>query len=76
MTSLDLPGCNVRLTVTWSMFAQSSPAGRMRGAGLLGVEGGVLIVTTWFAMRSYPWRHLACVLYRHCFVTLWVSSAF
>ena len=37
MTALALPGCNVRLTVTWSMTAQSSPTGRTRGAGLLGL---------------------------------------
>ena len=44
MTALALPDCNVRLSVTWLMTAQSSPAGRTRGDCLLGVEGGVLIV--------------------------------
>ena len=37
MTALALPGCNVSLPVTWSVNSQSSPAGRMRGAGFLGV---------------------------------------
>ena len=54
MTALAPPGCNVRFTVTWSMTAYSSPSGRTRGAGLLGLEGGVLIVATWFDMRSCP----------------------
>ena len=46
ITALVLPGCNVRLTVTWSMAAQYSPAGSTRGPGLLGLAGGVLIVAT------------------------------
>ena len=76
MTALSLPGCNVRLTVTWSMTAQSSPAGLMRGAGLLGLEGGVLIVTRWFAMRSCPCISLDLVLYWCCVGILWVFATF
>ena len=64
MTALALPGCNIRLRVTWSMTAQTSPAGCTRGADLLGMTGGLLIVATWFAMQSCPWRRLARVLYR------------
>ena len=76
MTSLALPSCNGRLTVTWLMTAQSSPAGRTRGAEFLGVEDGVLMVTTWFAMRCCPWRRLALVLYRCCVGNLWVYADF
>ena len=76
MTALSLPGCNIRLPVTWLMTAQYSPAGRTRGDGLLGLEGGVLIVSTWFAMRYRTWRSLVLVLYRCCFGILWVYSAF
>ena len=75
ITASALPGCNARLTVTWLMTTQSSPAGRTRGAGLIGLEGGVLIVDTWFAMRSCTWRRLDLVLYRCCFGILWVSTA-
>ena len=39
MNALALPGCNVRLPVTWSMAAQYSPSGGMRGASLLGFGG-------------------------------------
>ena len=76
MTALALPSCNVRLPVTWSMTAQSSPAGHPMGAGLLVMLGGLLIVATWFAMRSCPWRRLARVLYQYCLGTIWVSDAF
>ena len=37
MTVFAIPGCNVRLPVTWSITAHSSPSMRTRGAGLLGV---------------------------------------
>ena len=43
---------------------------------MLGVEVGVLIVATWFAMRSCTLIRLAFVLYRCCFGILWVSAAF
>ena len=62
MTALSLPGCNIRLLVTWLMTTYSSTAGGTRGSGLLGLEGGLLIVDTWFAMRYCPWRRLALVL--------------
>ena len=62
ITELNFSGCNVSMTVTWFMNAQSSPAGHTRGAGLIGLESGVLIVTTWFEMRSFPWRRLELVL--------------
>ena len=54
MTALTLPGSKVSSLVTWLMTDQSSPAVRTRGSGLLGVEVGVLIVSTWFAMRYCP----------------------
>ena len=76
VTALALPGCNVRFPFTWLMTAQSSPAGRTSGAGLLSLAGGVLIVATWFDMMSCNWRCLARVLYRCCFCTLWVSDDF
>ena len=63
MIVLALPGSNVILPVTWSMTAQSSPTGSTRDTVLLGVEGGVLIFATWFAMRSCTWRQLDRVLY-------------
>ena len=37
MTALALPGCNVRLPVTWLMTSHSSPAGLTRVSGLIGV---------------------------------------
>ena len=58
------------------MTAQYYPAGRTRGSGLIGLEGGVLIVATWFEMRFCTWISLALVLYRCCVVILWVSAAF
>ena len=76
MTALALPGCNVRQPVTWLMTAQSSPAGRTRGDGLLGMAGGVLIVATWSDMSSFTCRRLDRVLYRFCLGTLWVSADF
>ena len=59
MSALNLPSCNVRLPMTWLMTAQSYPSGHTRGASLLGLEGGVLIVTIWFAVSYFPWRHNA-----------------
>ena len=76
MTALALPGCNSRFMVTWLMTTQSSPAGRTRGSGLLGLEGGVLIATRWFAMRSCPCIRLDLVLYWCCVGILWVFAAF
>ena len=63
MTGLAFLGSKESSTVTWSITSQSSPSGRTRGAGLIGVEIGVLMVATWFAMRSCPWRCLALLLY-------------
>ena len=63
MTVFATPGCNVRLLVAWSITAQSSPAGRTRGAGLMGAEVRVLMVVTWFDMRFFPWRQRAWLLY-------------
>ena len=63
MTVLYLPGSKVISPVTWSMDAQSSSTGSTRGSGLIGVEVGVLIVATWFSIKSCPWRRLACVFY-------------
>ena len=54
MNALDLPGCNVMLPFTRLMNAQSSPDVRMRGAGFLGLVGGLLIFATWFSMRYSP----------------------
>ena len=76
MTTLALPGRNGRLPVTWSMTAQYSPSGCTRGAVLLVLVGGVLIVTTWFSIRYFPWRCLTRVLYRYVFGTLWVFADF
>ena len=64
MNALSLPGFNVRSPVTWSMTAQSSPTGRMRGAVLLGLAGGLLIFFAWFVTSSCLWRRLFHVLYR------------
>ena len=46
------------------------------GSGLLGLECGVLIVATWFVMKSYTWRNIALVLCRCCFGILWVYASF
>ena len=70
---LSLPGCKVRSLVAWSIIVQYSPAKRTRGADFLGVEVGVLMVDTWFAMRPYPWRQHAHVLYLCTCGTLGVS---
>ena len=76
MTALAVSGSKVSSPVTWSMTDQYYPAGRTRGSGLLGVEGGVLIVATWFAMMPCPWRRFARVLYWCSFGTLGVSADF
>ena len=76
INALALPGCNVRFLVTLFMTTQSSPAGRTRGTGFIGLSGGVLIFAIWFAMRSYHWRRLARVVYRCRFGALWFSAAF
>ena len=76
ITELALHGFNVRFPVTWLMTAQSYPNGRTRGAGLLGLEGEVLIVATWLAMRSCSWRRFSLVLYRCFFGILCVSAPF
>ena len=63
MTTFIMTGCRVRFTVAWLITAQSYPDGRMRGNGLLYKEVGVLIISTWFAMRSCPWIKRDLVLY-------------
>ena len=76
MTSFALPGCNVSSLVACSITSQSSPAGRTRGSGFLGVEVRVLMVATWFAMRSCPWRRHDNVLYLCSCGTLGVPADF
>ena len=76
MTALSLPGCDIRFPFTWSMTSQSSPSGLARGSGLLGLEGGVLIVVTWFVMRPCPYKRLSFVLYMYCVGIFWVYAAF
>ena len=75
-TTFPLPGCKVRLLVAWSITDQSSPAGRTRVSGLLGVEVRRLMVATWFSMRSCPWRCCARLLYLCTCGTLRVSVDF
>ena len=55
MPTFYLPGFKVSLPFACLITTQSSPAGRTRGAGFLGAEVGVLMVSTWFSMRSCPW---------------------
>ena len=76
MNALALPGSKVGSPVTWLMTSHSSPARRTRGAGLLVMEVGVLIVATCISMRSCPWRRLSHVLYLCSCSTLVVSAAF
>ena len=73
---LSLPGCKVRSLVAWSIIVQYSPAKRTRGADFLGVEVGVLMISTWFAMSSCTWRRRSHVLYLCSCDTLGVSIAF
>ena len=63
MIAFAIPGCKVRLLVAWSITAQSSLTGHTRVAGLLGVQVLSLMVSTWFSIRSCPWRWRARVLY-------------
>ena len=58
------------------MNAQYYHYGRTRDAGLLCLEDGVFIFSTWFAMRYFPWRRLAIMLYWCCIGILWVYDAF
>ena len=76
ITALTLPGCKVSFPVAWSITAQSSPAGSMVGAGLLCVEVGVLMVSTWFPMISCSWIRCDQVLYLCNCGTLVVSVSF
>ena len=76
MTAFAIPGCKVRSPVSWSINDQSSPSGRTRGSGFLGVDVGVLMVEKCFVSRSCPWRRRYHVLYLcHC-GTLGVLDAF
>ena len=61
--AFTIPGCMLRLTVSWSVTAQSSPVWRKRGAGMLGASVGVFMVITWFFMRFCPWRLRSQMLY-------------
>ena len=70
MTVFTINGCRVRLLVSWSISSHPYTYGRTRGAGLLGAEVGVLMVSMWFAMRSCPWRQRARVLYLCTCVTV------
>ena len=73
MTAFTLPVCKVVLSVAWSIAVHSSSSGRKRGASLLGAEFGVLMVTTWFTMRSCTRRRFSWVLYLCTCGTMWVS---
>ena len=63
ITAFSIYGCRVRSPVYWPITAQSSLSGRMRGSGLIDAEVRALMVATWFAMSSCPWRHRSQVLY-------------
>ena len=76
MNALALPGYNVSLLVNWLITVQSSPAGRTRGTGLIGVEVGLLMIDKWFSVRSCPCRILARLLYLCSCGTLGVSAEF
>ena len=62
VTLYTLPGCKVRFKVASQITTQSSPSGRMRGAGFLGAEVGVLMVSTWFSRSYFHWRQRARLL--------------
>ena len=76
MTMFAILGCRVSSSVDWSITAQSYLSGRMRGSGFLGAEVGTLMVATWFAMRSCPWRGRFGVLYVCTCSTVRLSFAF
>ena len=46
MTEFVMPRCRVRLSVAWSINAQSSPDGRIMGSILMGAEVGILMIAT------------------------------
>ena len=62
MTAFAIPGCRLRLTVSWSITAQSSKYWSMRDSGLLGVTVGLFIVYKWFSMRYHTLRTCAGVI--------------
>ena len=76
MTLYTLPGCKVRFKVASQITTQSSSSGRMRGAGFLGAEVGVLMVSTWFSRSYFHWRQRARVLYLCTCGTFGVSVDF
>ena len=63
MTVFAIPGFRVRSPVDWSITAQASPSGHMRGSGLFCKEVGTFMVATWFSMRSCPFRRRVRVLH-------------
>ena len=71
-----IPGFRVRSPISWSITAHYSPAGSTRGAGLLRLAVGILMVATWFVMRSCPWRRRAWVSYLCTCVTVGFYFAF
>ena len=63
MTAFIMPGCRVRLNISWSINVQSSPFGITKVSGLLGAEVGVLVGNIELSIRSCPWSQWALVLY-------------
>ena len=69
-TVFIMPGCRLKFPVSWLITSQASPDGRTRGSVFLGAGLEVLIVATWFSMRSCPWIQHDIVFF---FVFFWHS---